>query len=263
MQIIRQNCATRECLAATSAGMLLDWPCKTSSLEGLIRHEGDLLAGAVPIGSVEFVREAMRIAKLGEPEPLSYPRPLWGCLGRTIRQGGAAEALGFEGFVKPVRTKLFSGFLHKPGHADISEHEKEQLDALRSLEPGEPVWMAEEVDFAGEWRAYVCDGRLLGMERYDPDGVEGVEAPEVDWVIAAIDSWERSGMAPRGYSLDIGRLSAGGLALVEANDAWALGLYGRSMSDKAYVGMLAARWAQLREQTLAPESRRERSGSKP
>jgi hypothetical protein len=235
--------------------MLLDWPSARCSLESLSAHAASLKAGAMPVGSVEFVREAMRVAAIGEPAPMSYPEALNGLLLRDVRLAPARDALGFEGFVKPAKTKLFTGFVNKPARigAELGEHIVEQMEALSKLDGEEPVWLGEPVDFVGEWRAYVSLGRILGVERYDPDGIDGVEPPDVAWIKKAVAMWMDSGSAPRAFSLDVGRLSSGELALVEANDAWALGLYGRSVSDKEYAGMLAARWSEIWGASLMPK----------
>jgi hypothetical protein len=45
--------------------------------------------------------------------------------------------------------------------------------------------------------------------------------------------------------LDWGELEWGEPALVEVNDAWALGFYKGTLSDKDYIEMLYARWQQL------------------
>ena len=52
--------------------------------------------------------------------------------------------------------------------------------------------------------------------------------------------------APVSYGIDFGVLASGATALVEVNDGWALGLYGRALSARDYYRLLRTRWDQLR-----------------
>ncbi|HLO94579.1 MAG TPA: ATP-grasp domain-containing protein [Burkholderiaceae bacterium] len=67
-----------------------------------------------------------------------------------------------------------------------------------------------------------------------------------DILKAATAAMQRTGDgAPVAYALDFGVLSTGQTVLVEANDAWALGLYGGGPAPGHYVELLTARWRQL------------------
>jgi len=52
------------------------------------------------------------------------------------------------------------------------------------------------------------------------------------------------------YTLDVGRLSTGGTALVETNDAWAIGLYGKALTPRVYLDFLGKRWKSIVEKHL-------------
>ena len=70
--------------------------------------------------------------------------------------------------------------------------------------------------------------------------------PPIDFVQQVIDTYESQNLnTPIAYSLDIGMLDWGEPALVEVNDAWALGFYKGTLSDKDYIEMLYDRWQQL------------------
>ncbi len=252
--VIRQDAATAadgDLVAAESgsaliACSLLDIPARKCALEGLERFRDVLRAGALPVGSVEFVREAMRLAGICEPQPLSYPLELDRFLGRAVDISMIGDLRGSV-FVKPVTTKQFTGFVwHEfAPPADYSEHDLEQLLAMRKLPATTPVWVSDRVKFVSEWRYYVRDSRVVGRARYDPEGEKDAPEPDMDVVLAAIREMATSPNCPAAYGLDMGVLADGRTVMVELNDAWALGHYGRALEPKDYLGLLAARWAQV------------------
>lgn len=234
-----------ESRAITMAGMLADVPIKIVGLNALAEHAEALRANALPVGSVEFVREAMRVAGAPEPENMSYPAALRGHLHRVVARCSADE-IRDRCFVKPVRTKLFTGFVFTPGQdrIDYEEHDREQLDVFVGLPSTELVWTSEAVVFVAEWRAYVIDGVVSGVGRYDPDGLDDVEEPAMGWLQDAATAVFNAGEVAS-FAIDVGRLADGRLALVEVNDAWALGLYDRALEPKDYLRMLWSRWLQI------------------
>ena len=244
--IVRQNTDSIEVRQVSQAAMLLDIPVSRVAVEGLGAHAVALAAGALPVGSVEFVREAMRLAGIAEPEPMSYPVELDHLLRRRLDLTTVERVRGTK-FVKPVRTKLFTGFVWHSGAdgATYSEHDREQLVAVRALAPTTQLWAADPVKFLCEWRYYVCQGKVIGAARYDPDGDDNAPAPDGAVLQEAIQRLSDSTAAPAAYGLDLGVLSTGETALVEVNDAWALGLYGRSLDSKDYLQLLTTRWRQV------------------
>lgn len=245
-RVLRQTGRSKEVLAVGQA-------CLTNNIDSLLvcadqlaEHSLALRAGEVlPVGSVEFMRVAMTIAGIEEPDNLSYPPSMRPLLGRDLGMLMSGEIV-HRCFVKPVQTKQFTGFIYDPDRADeeYDAHDREQLDVLRSLPGLTPMWISSPVKFDAEWRCYVLDGRVLGMARYDPDGPEDVAEPDPAWIVDAISRFS-SAHDVRAYALDVGRLDNDELALVEVNDGWAIGLYGRSMKPEDYVRFLWARWSQL------------------
>ena len=247
--VIRQDPGSAETRAAALAAALLGISARSCALGGLEHLAAELRDGALPVGSVEFVREAMRVAGVAEPANMTYPQELGELLKRsvTLSTADAARAPGPARFAKPESTKAFTGFVHDPSvpEAELGEHEREQRAALLKMEPNAPVWIGSVVEFVAEWRAYMHGSRVVGLERYDPDGPDGVEEPRSIWVEQAARAWLDAPGAPAACAIDVGRLADGSLALVEVNDAWALGLYGRSVDAKDYLAMLGARWSQI------------------
>lgn len=247
-RFILQTPATYE-TRAVHAAALLDAAdaCRHCDIGNLPAHAEALKNGAVPVGSVEFVRAAMGAIGVAEPHTPPYPDPLSPWLGRRVWQGTVSDAIGSEQpvFVKPWHLKRFNGFVHdasKP-EADLDEHDAEQRRILLALDPSEAVWLSDPVAFVSEWRVYVnCDGGIIGCGRYD-DGPDDAPAPD-DGAIADM-LFESRRVMPHGHTLDVGVLDNGQTVLVEVNDAWAIGLYGDSVPKTVYAKWLAQRWRTL------------------
>lgn len=246
--ILRQTLSSAEVRLAVHHAMLTDTEIKAASIEGLGLHAEALRSGRVlPIGSVEFVRMAMEVAGISEPASISYPQVLSNHLHREVRSQAAGNVLG-RWFVKPQKTKAFTGFVFDSsmGPGQLPEHEREQLSGFNALPPHEEVWVSEPVVWSSEYRFYVLDGQALAFARYDdgPDSAPMVDESVVAEMLFAMASWPD---APCAFSLDVGVLASGETALVECNDAWALGYYGVPLDRGRYIEMLWRRWSQLHE----------------
>ena len=207
----------------------------------------------VPIGSVEFLRECMTLLGVQEPSiPSCFIPSFEPYLHRRVEKTTAGmlrlnRRHGVAHFVKPVKAKLFSGFLWSAATAAIAkdDYTAEQVAALHALPDATPLWIAEPVHFLREDRYYVLRGQVLGSARYDPDGPDSAAAPDPAIVDAIVSSYTGLPGAPCAFAADIGVLESGQTALVEINDAWALGLYGEMEDRDGYVRMIAARWAEI------------------
>lgn len=246
-------CERREGLSSSQeervvqgAALVRDIPLKRTDQSRLKEHQAALCAGAaLPVGSISYLREAMRLSGVLEPENFSYPRALDAYLHRTIETRRAGQIVG-EYFVKPKHTKVFTGCvfntLDNPEH--LSAHDRIQYQAFSALSPEEPVWVCAPVRWLNEARYYVLKGELLGSGLYGeyPD-----EAPQPDpaIVLRMIDDFTSTPGAPSAFALDVGVLSDGHTALVECTDAWAVGYYKGSLSAFDYLRFLSARWAEL------------------
>lgn len=235
-----------ETMVAAQVAAVKDIPLLSSSLAGLDSFADVLPTRLVlPVGSVEFVRKAMRLGGFTEPEWDTYPEALQPFLHREIRKIKAGSVLG-HWFVKPVRTKSFTGFVYDPlqDTATLNPHDAEQYEVFQSLPAAEEVYIAEPVDFLSEHRFYVCNGQILGSARYDPNE-DGNPEPEMPVVLDMVQTFCATPQAPIAFGIDIGVLSTGKTALVEVNDAWALGFYKGSIGYEAYINTLWERWQQI------------------
>ena len=199
----------------------------------------------LPVGSVEFLREAMSLAGVKEPENISYPPSLRAYLQRDVQQhridGNVLEALPARCFVKPVQTKAFTGFVFDAQVPPEDESSLALHKALASMPAVADLWVSEVVDWRTEVRFYVAQGRLLGAGRYD-DGPDAWPDPDPATVQAMIEAFVD---APAAYTLDVGVLAGGETALVECNDAWAIGYYKGSLTPSDYYAMLRSRWMEI------------------
>lgn len=223
---------------------------RIASIETMDTFADVLRSGTVlPIGSVEFIRAAFGAADIPEPVNISYPAALHRYLHRKVEQRSAGSVLGRH-FVKPVATKAFTGFVFDTMEdpLSLSEHDQEQHAAFIAMPADAPVWVSEEVTWQSEYRCYFLDGRLVGCARYD-DGPNSAPAPDWDVAREIHIEFHNSGEAPVAYAIDVGVLSTGETALVECNDAWALGYYKdtgpNALTPSNYIEMLLARWKQL------------------
>jgi hypothetical protein len=191
-----------------------------------------------PVGSVDFCKEAMLIQGIQFPNFSTYPSALRTYFGRNISATnvGVIRETQQSIFVKPISTKLFTGF--------IWPQDGEDKEALLSLPDCTMLWCSDVVNFVSEWRYYICNGFILGYGRYD-DGDDNAPVPDINIVKSAVIDFE-NGDAPAGYGLDFGVLDTGETVLVEANDGWALGLYKDSCPPRDYIRLLESRWKELR-----------------
>lgn len=215
---------------------------ETPSLHTLHLESFDLI-----VGSVEFLRHAFLLLGVAEPVNLSYCEKLKPFLGRSVEVISCADSLREAEqrkpvFIKPVQIKAFTGFVFRGLSYDYDEHDQEQL--VQFLEHKGDVWIAPEISFLCEWRYYIQGAKIIGQGRYDPDGADEAPEPDRKVIEQAISAFESS---PAAYTLDFGVTNFGQTVLIEANDAWAIGLYGKSLSAKAYFGFLLCRFQEIKK----------------
>ena len=129
-------------------------------------------------------------------------------------------------FVKPVKTKIFTGGI------------KKKLTEI--VCPDEDVWVSDPLDIEAEFRYYVMDRKILGSSRYDDKDNDCF--PNEDVVRQIIEKYKNQ---PAGYAIDVG-VVGGETILIEVNDGWALGYYPwGDFTRQQYVDLITARWKQI------------------
>lgn len=120
-------------------------------------------------------------------------------------------------FVKPVNDKVFQRGVYRFS-GDVP---------LRYVDDDCPCLVSEVVDFETEIRLYCLDGKVVTSASYMliGDRAEDVEISEAhdfgDEVLRVSSDW-----LPSAVVLDVGRITGRGWAVVEANQAYASGIYG-------------------------------------
>lgn len=213
-------------------------PVTVASTKMISRGRVFVNPDTLAVGSVSFVKAALR--KLGKqlPEHTPYPDVLKSILHREVKQVAALkDALKIADrqrvFIKPQGWKRFTGLV--PDNS---------LDyRLAGVSRHTPVWVATPVNFISEWRVYVVKGLIESM-RFADHGGDRNKFPSVSVVVDSIGKLQDAGVAPDGYVIDFGVLDTGETALVEMNDGFSFGAYDDIPAEE-YWNVTVARWAQL------------------
>jgi hypothetical protein len=214
-------------------------PVAVASEKQVERAKAVVTADIVPVGSVPFVRSALR--QLGHSLPLHtpYPAALQDLLYRTVERLPAlrdAKAIlrnGRRVFTKPAGWKRFTGF--------VAEFE----DDIRfnGASGSQAVWVSTPVTFVSEWRGYVVDGKLLEL-RFADHGGDRAAVPDLQVITDALTRIGTGPEIPAGYVIDFGVLDTGATALIEMNDGFSFGAYD-GVSPETYWAVTVSRWRQL------------------
>ena len=187
----------------------------------------DLVVGA--FSDVKVALERLGVNLL----PIDYPDELLPFTGRKIWKSTQFTITShpdyWHVFVKPVEdVKRFRGTI-----LDKSEDLIKLGGGLEDIE----VWCSEKVNFLAEWRIWILDGKIIGINPYRgrwdlyPD-------PKV--LQQAVNAYHS---APRAYALDFGITDKRETLLVEVSDAYALSSFG--LDSVLYTKILMTRWQEL------------------
>jgi hypothetical protein len=124
-------------------------------------------------------------------------------------------------FAKPAADKSFPATVYASGAA---------LPGDEVVSGTTPVLLSEPVHWEVEWRLFVCKGKVVTRSPYFRKGkLDLVARPEE---LSELRSFTKAllleieSLLPPVAVLDIGKIEGKGWAVVEANPAWASGLYG-------------------------------------
>jgi hypothetical protein len=214
-------------------------PVELYTLKRIQRRSLPLSAESFVSGDMDAMHGAMAQLEIAVPPPNDYPASLAPYLHRRIWKStlGEVERRVFEYsgqpvFVKPAeRRKSFTGRVVGPSSGDAP---------IGAVSRRQEVWCSEVVDWISEYRVYVIDDEIVGVDHYAGD--PGVSL-DMGKVAEALSAYRKSGEAPSAYGIDFGVLHNGESALVEANDGYALGAY--EIAAKPYTDLLIRRWQEL------------------
>lgn len=216
-------------------------PVRFASVKQVERNKCALDKTTVAIGSVPFVKHALRQLGRTLPEHIPYPDVLRQMLHRevrklnTLREARVMVTQGRSLFIKPAEGwKRFSGF--------VSDDPRDMR--FNGASSYLPVWISEPVTFASEWRAYVAHDKVLDVRFVDHGGDRGLRIDR-DVVDEAVRLVATSGSAPAGYVIDFGVLHpCGKTALIEMNDGFSFGAYD-DVAPEVYWDISISRWAEM------------------
>lgn len=165
--------------------------------------------------------------------PLDYPEELKPFLGRKIWKSTlftiTSHSELWHVFVKPVTdVKRFRGTV-----LDKSDDLVKLGGGLDDID----VWCSEKVNFLSEWRLWVLNGKIAGLNFYR--GRWDV-FPDTDILKEAVRAYRS---APSAYALDFGVTDENKTLLIEVSDGYALSSFG--LNPELYVRILQTRWEEL------------------
>lgn len=214
-------------------------PVENYTIKKIQRRALPLSRSTFIAGDMDAMHGAMNQLKIDIPVPDDYPESLAPFLRRRIWRDilGDVEHRFFGGgepptFVKPAaRRKSFTGRVC--GAAGDFMY-------LGGASRRQAVWCSEIVHWRSEYRVYVIDDAVVGVDHYEgsPDVMLDMATVE-----AALRAYRESTRAPSACGIDFGVLSNGETALVEANDGYALGAY--TIGAKPYTDLVCRRWSEL------------------
>lgn len=191
----------------------------------------------IVVADIEATNSYLERLGIGPKMSLNIPQCIETYAGRDIWRGTMGDFRKFSGnsdlypyFIKPNgKSKEFIGGVLK--NEDMFKQHMSHI-------PNEcPILGSDIVNFISEYRAYVVEGKMIGLYWYAGDFRI---FPNVSVIDSAIANYVD---APIGYSMDFGVTDDGKTLLVECNDGWSLGNYG--LEPSKYSRLLGRRWHEL------------------
>jgi hypothetical protein len=165
----------------------------------------------IPIGTVEFVLEYLeKYYGISNVKPLNIPIELrkFAYLKRFLKESISDKPI-FNAGETPVFVKDNTKI---KGWTNI-------VEPNRSYPAGEYL-VSEFIDIESEWRAFVNNRELVGLQNYSGDFTM---FPDVELIELMIDDYK---MCPLSYTLDVGINKKLGTFIIECHDFFSCGLYG-------------------------------------
>jgi hypothetical protein len=222
------------CFSAFDGFTKLDYEVKKADGPLGLEYFASEYNSFIPVGTVRYVKTAMREQDIEPPEPINYPDQLGHWIDRDILVKPAIDIDNFPAFIKPVKHKTFTG--------QVFESKDELMNAVTNKN-SDVFYCSEILNFKSEYRVYInkkSDKKTVGIKHYDGDPLKGV--PE-NSVYNLINSAINYAKLPIAFSIDFGVTNYNELKLIEVNDAYSLGNYG--ISSKDYASILEARWKEI------------------
>jgi hypothetical protein len=164
-----------------------------------------------PIGSVEFVSQFLYDFYKLIPKPLNVPKELFHYAGREMFNGDHLSLEGSAGKFFVKSNDNIKGYCEIKEYTDRGSH----LDI-----PIGNYQFSDVISIDSEWRAFVYEGKLVGLQNYSGDFTIFPNVQIIEGMIKMYKS------APIAYTLDIGKSEERGTFVIECHDFFSCGLYG-------------------------------------
>lgn len=162
----------------------------------------------VPVGSVDFVTDFLMYFYNIYPKPINVPQELFDFAMRAIFNGDNLSLKGCIGkyFVKSNdKIKYFA----------------EVVDCgVNNTVPIGHYQISEFIGIESEWRAFVYQNKLVGLQNYSGDFTMFPNVSHIEMMIKDYKS------APVAYTLDVGVFNYCDTFIIEVHDFFSCGLYG-------------------------------------
>jgi len=182
---------------------------------GFCFTDGLTIPDYIPIGSVEFVSKYINDYYGLTPKPKNIPGELldknW--TGRTVINGTEKDITG-EKFVK-------------------SNDKIKSFTEICKTAPEGNYQISDLIDIDSEWRAFVFEGKLVGLQNYSG---EFDIFPNVDKIKAMINAYKSQ---PIAFTLDVA-ICNNNTVIIEVHDFFSCGLYG--FSEHKILPFMFSKW---------------------
>lgn len=193
----------------------------------------DIVKKHLFVGSTQFMERVFSIMGYNENE---IPRVKENSNRKSdiMKLGDALELSYIKRiFVKPVKIKLFTGLALNNDWDRIS---------LYGFDKDTEVFVYDTIDdIRAEYRAYIKDGKVVGVKDYSGDNRNF--PCDYTYLDNIVSKNLLSGDFPVAYTIDIGICGDNTPFVVEFNDMWAIGNYG--LENEVYYKMLRQRYFEI------------------
>jgi len=192
----------------------LRWFRSNSDIEYILTDD-ELIPDCIPIGSVTFVSNYLEKFYGIRPKPVNIPKELLtlNYTGRGIINGTEKDIAGRK-FVK-------------------SNDKIKHYTEICSEAPEGNYQISDVISIESEWRAFVYNGKLVGLQNYAGDFTMFPDVIKIREMISAYVS------RPVAFTLDVA-VSEGETVVIEVHDFFSCGLYG--FDDHNVLPFMFSRW---------------------
>lgn len=179
-----------------------------TDIENMFEYD---MTGSVPCGTIQFIQKFLEFYHdKNIVKPINIPQQLLKNE-YTKRNVNYIHTLGTHTFDKPLFIK--------------THHRIKGLTEIKSrieVYDEEVYLVSDTLDIESEWRAFVYNNKLVGMQNYLGDFTM---FPDVELIQKMIDEYTE---CPPAYTLDVGINSQDSTFIIEVHNMWSVGLYGFS-----------------------------------